>query len=153
MTRSVRCPRDGRVAKENAMSFDFTVSDVVPAAPGAIYDAWLDSDGHTQMTGGQKAEISVTLGASFTVWDGYISGRNLVLEQGRRIVQSWRTTRFTADDADSRIDVLLENVADGTRITVHHTNVPDGHTSYRDGGWQRSYFDPMKLYFAGRGGA
>jgi len=26
--------------------------------------------------------------------------------------------------------------------------VPDGHTSYRDGGWQRSYFEPMKAYFA-----
>jgi hypothetical protein len=25
--------------------------------------------------------------------------------------------------------------------------VPDGHTSYRDGGWQRSYFEPMKQYF------
>jgi len=24
---------------------------------------------------------------------------------------------------------------------------PDGHTSYRDGGWQRSYFEPMKQHF------
>jgi hypothetical protein len=28
------------------MSFDFTASDVIPAAPKAIYDAWLSSDGH-----------------------------------------------------------------------------------------------------------
>jgi len=27
---------------------------------------------------------------------------------------------------------------------------PDGHTSYRDGGWQNSYFEPMKKHF-GRG--
>jgi len=43
--------------------------------------------------------------------------------------------------------VLLEPVPGGTRITVRHSNVPDGHTSYRDGGWQRSYFEPMKKYF------
>ena len=42
---------------------------------------------------------------------------------------------------------LLSPAAGGTRITVRHSNVPDGHTSYRDGGWQRSYFDPMKEYF------
>jgi hypothetical protein len=29
------------------MSFDFTVSDVIPATPEAIYAAWLDSAGHT----------------------------------------------------------------------------------------------------------
>jgi activator of HSP90 ATPase len=64
-------------------------------------------------------------------------------------VQSWRTTRFKDDDADSEIEVLLEPVAGGTLVTVRHRNVPDGHTSYRDGGWQKRYFEPMKRYFGG----
>jgi len=131
------------------MSFEFTVSDVIPASPQAIYDAWLDAKGHAAMTGGKVAQCSAQPGGAFTAWNGYITGRNLALEPGRRIVQSWRTTKFTAADSDSQIEVVLEPVAGGTRVSVHHSNVPDGHTSYRDGGWQRSYFEPMKLYFAG----
>ncbi len=99
------------------------------------------------MTGGQPASCSAALGGAFTVWNGYITGRNLALEPGKRTVQSWRTTKFTAPNPDSEIEVLLEPVSKGTRVTVNHRNVPDGHNSYRDGGWQRSYFDPMKAYF------
>jgi activator of HSP90 ATPase len=129
------------------MPFEFSVSDVVPASPQEIYDAWLSNDGHAAITGGQPAQISAQEGAAFTVWNGYITGRNLRLEPPRRIVQTWRTTKFTPADPDSQIDVLLEPVPDGTRVTVRHSNVPDGHTSYRDGGWQRSYFDTMKAHF------
>jgi activator of HSP90 ATPase len=133
------------------MPFDFTVCDVIPATPQEIYDAWLDSRGHENITGGKQATMSAGLGEQFTVWNGFITGRNLELDRPRRIVQSWRTTRFKAEDADSRIEVLLEPVVPGTRIIVRHTNVPDGQTSYRDGGWQRSYFDPMKAHFASCG--
>src|SRR6266851_3448705 len=130
------------------MPFDFSVSDIIPAEPNAIYDSWLDSTGHAAMTGGHAALMSPAVGGEFIAWDNYITGRNLELDPGRRIVQSWRTTKFTAADADSRIEIVLEPVTGGTRVTVHHRNVPDGHTSYRDGGWQNNYFEPMKRYFA-----
>jgi uncharacterized protein YndB with AHSA1/START domain len=131
------------------MPFEFSVSDLIPASPQDIYDAWLSSSGHEKITGGQKAQISAQEGAAFTVWNGYITGRNLKLEPGRRIVQSWRTTKFTATHPDSQIEMLLQPAAGGTTVTVRHSNVPDGHTSYRDGGWQRSYFEPMKQHFKG----
>src|SRR5437764_8302578 len=102
------------------MPFEFSVTDVIPASPQAIYDAWLDSRGHAAMVGGKPARISAEPGGVFTVWDGYITGRNLELDPGRRIVQSWRTGKFTAADPDSRIEVVLEAVADGARVTVHH---------------------------------
>jgi len=130
------------------MSFDFTVSDVIPASAQDIYDAWLDLAGHSAMTGGE-AHASASVGDPFDAWGGYISGSNLELDPGRRILQSWRTTRFTEDDADSRIEVSLASVDGGTRVTIHHTNVPDGHTGYQDGGWENHYFVPMKRYFDG----
>ena len=130
------------------MSFDFTVSDVIPASAQDIYDAWLDSTGHSKMTGGE-ARASASVGDTFSAWDGYISGSNLELEPGRRILQSWRTTRFTENDADSRIEVMFEPVDGGTRVTIHHTHVPDGHTGYQDGGWENNYFVPMKRHFGG----
>ncbi len=129
------------------MPFTFTVSDVIPAAAEKIYDAWLDSAGHTKMTGGKKANINADPGGEFTAWNGYITGRNLMMERPRRIVQTWRTSRFIETDLDSQIEVTLAPAHGGTRVTIKHSNVPDGHTSYRDGGWQHNYFDPMKKYF------
>src|ERR1700719_1373911 len=46
-----------------AMPFDFSVSDVIPASPQAIYDSWLDSQGHADITGRQPAHISALPGA------------------------------------------------------------------------------------------
>jgi len=130
------------------MAFSFTLTDMIPAAPQQIYDAWLSSRGHTRMMG-STARAKREEGVAFSAWGGYIKGSNLTLELARRIVQSWRTAKFTRKDPDSQIEVLLEPVANGTRITLHHTNVPDGHTGYQDGGWQQHYFEPMKQYFGG----
>jgi uncharacterized protein YndB with AHSA1/START domain len=132
------------------MPYDFEVSDVVPATPEQIYDAWMSSDGHTGMTGAE-AHVDPRVGGDFDAWDGYITGRTIELDPGRRIVQSWRTSEFEDEHGDSRIEVVLDPVPDGTRVTVRHSNVPDGQLGYEQGGWQESYFEPMKEYFAGRG--
>lgn len=131
------------------MAYDFEVSAVLPASPQAIYDAWMTSDGHRAMTGA-GARVDARPGGVFEAWDGYITGRTLALEPGHRIVQSWRTTEFSNADPDSRIEVLLEPVEDGTKLTLRHTNVPDGHLGYEQGGWEESYFDPMREYFRER---
>jgi hypothetical protein len=128
------------------MPYTFTVSDIVPATPQAIYDAWLDSRGHSAMTGG-KAIASNEVGGAFTAWDGYISGRNVQLIPGTRIVQTWRTTGFTHEQQYSVITVLLTEARGGTRVTITHANVPDDHKGYENGGWQEHYFNPMKAYF------
>jgi len=129
------------------MPYEFTVSDFIPASPRDIYDAWLDSAGHAAMTGAE-ATASPVVGAPFSAWDGYIWGENLKLEPGRLIVRSWRTSEFASEGADSQIEVLLEPIENGTKITIHHSNVPDGQTGYENGGWQENYFDPMKEYFS-----
>jgi activator of HSP90 ATPase len=74
----------------------------------------------------------------------------VALEPGRRIVQAWRTSEFAASHPDSEIEVSLEPADGGTRLTLLHRNVPDGQLGYEHGGWQESYFDPMKEYFSGR---
>lgn len=131
------------------MPYSFEVSDVLPATPRDIYEAWLSSDGHSAMTGA-PAHVEAVVGGELDAWDGYIVGRTLELEPFGRIVQSWRTSEFADGDADSTIEVLLEPVPDGTRITIRHSGVPDGQTGYELGGWQESYFDPMKEYFSAR---
>jgi activator of HSP90 ATPase len=127
------------------MAIEFTISDVMPATPSEIYDAWLSSAGHSAMTG-SPAHASAEVGAAFDAWDGYINGSNLALEPGKRIVQSWRTSQFEDEHADSRIELTLEPVEGGTRVTLTHSNVPDGQGHYEQG-WQSHYFEPMKAYF------
>jgi len=126
----------------------FTVSATIPASPREIYDSWLDGRRHAKMTG-SPARGSAGEGASFSAWDDYITGKNLKLVPGKRIVQSWRTTQFTPADPDSEIEVTLAKAPRGTKVTLRHSNVPDGHDGYKSG-WKTHYFDPMKAYFADR---
>ena len=131
------------------MSIEFTVSDTIPAPPQDLYDAWLDTDGHAAMTGA-AAHASAEAGGTFDAWDGYISGTNLELGPGLRIVQAWRTQQFEGDAEDSRIEVTFEEAADGTRVTIRHSGIPDGQPDYEQG-WVDHYLEPMKRHYGGAG--
>jgi activator of HSP90 ATPase len=130
------------------MAIEFVISALIPATPHEVYAAWLSSEGHSQMTGG-SASITADVGGEFEAWDGYIHGKNLELIPGKRIVQSWRTSEFNADEPDSRIEITLESVADQTKLTLNHTGLPPHGMQYEQG-WVESYFEPMKEYFEGR---
>jgi uncharacterized protein YndB with AHSA1/START domain len=129
------------------MQYAYTLTTTIPASAQAIYEAWLDSLAHTEMTG-SEAVMSDKVGDEVEAWDGYITGRNLELVPGERIVQSWRTTQFTDEHEDSIITVTLEETEDGTLLTLVHSNVPKEQISYERGAWQKHYFEPMQEYFA-----
>jgi activator of HSP90 ATPase len=128
----------------------FELSDVIPASPQAIYDAWLD-DRHADMTSGGPASADARVSGEFTAWDGYISGTFLELDAGGRIVMAWRTTEFPADAPDSRVEVLLAAAPGGTLVTFRHSEIPEGQGDDYRQGWIDFYFTPMKAYFAGAG--
>ena len=125
----------------------FTVSEWFPASPEEIYLAWLDSQSHSLMTG-SPAKISSKVGVEFEAWDGYIFGKNLELEPGKRILQTWRTTEFDPSEQDSLVEIVFEPVLNGTKVTIHHSNLP-AHGSQYQQGWVDYYFQPMKEYFKG----
>jgi uncharacterized protein YndB with AHSA1/START domain len=129
------------------MPYTYTLTSVIPATPQQIYEAWLDSIAHSEMTGGE-ANMSDEVGAEVSALEGYITGSNLELVPGERIVQSWRTGEFSDEHEDSIVTVMLEPVEEGTLLTLVHSNVPESHRSYEEGGWEAQYFEPMKVYFA-----
>lgn len=131
------------------MGYDFELDTELPAPPEAVYDAWMSSDGHAAMTG-SDADIDARVGGRYSAGDGYITGTTLELDRPHRIVQSWRTTEFADETPDSRIEILLEQIPGGTRLTLRHVNVPDDQRGYEDGGWEDNYFEPMREYFARR---
>ena len=128
------------------MAEHFEVSGIIPTTTSRIYAAWLDGDSHAKMTGSAAAGQAV-VGGRHSAWDGYITGANLELQPSRRIVQSWRTTEFPADAPDSRLEILLEPVAGGTRIIIRHGNVPDGQGLQYQSGWRDHYLTPMTAHF------
>ena len=130
------------------MAIEFVVSTTLPATPDEIYDAWMSSEGHSAMTG-SPATISPVVGGEFEAWDGYIRGKNINLEPGLLIVQSWRTSEFSDDEEDSLIEINLKPVGDQTELTLRHSRLPPHGTQYKDG-WVESYFEPMEEYFASR---
>ena len=127
------------------MPIEFEISAIIIAPVENLYRAWLDSELHTKMTGG-KAEVSDQVGGSFTAWDGYISGKNLELDAGKRILQTWRTTEFADSESDSKIEIWFEKIDGGTKVTLKHTDLPPHGTQYEQG-WEEAYFQPMREYF------
>ena len=124
----------------------FTLSAVLAAKPDEIYRAWLSSEGHTAMTG-SPARVEGKAGGAFSAWDGYIFGKTLALTPNRQIVQTWRTSEFPEEAPDSRLEVDLEAVGEGTKITLQHQDMPEDQVdSYRQG-WEDFYFKPMREYF------
>jgi activator of HSP90 ATPase len=128
------------------MKNGFTMSAVIPATVSEIYTAWMSSEGHAAMTG-SPANVDGNVGGTFTAWDGYIFGSTLELEPQQRIVQGWRTSEFPDDAPDSHLEIVFEEVAKGTKVTLTHSDMPEDQVnSYRQG-WEDFYFKPMKEYF------
>jgi uncharacterized protein YndB with AHSA1/START domain len=61
------------------------------ASPRQVYDMLMDSKKHQSLSG-QRAKISRKVGGKFTAWGLRISGFNLALKPGQKIVQAWRAT-------------------------------------------------------------
>jgi len=125
------------------------LSTILPVSPEKLYRAWMDSAEHTAFTGG-AAIIEPQVGGAFSAWDGYIQGVTLVLEPYRRIVQTWRSSDFPEASADSRLEVLLDEVQAGTKLTLIHSEIPDGQGEEYRQGWVENYFNPMEEYFSSR---
>jgi uncharacterized protein YndB with AHSA1/START domain len=130
------------------MSEKATVSRVIPAPAKRIFHAWLDPAEHEKMTG---AGATGTAAGAFTAWDGYISGRTVSTKPYTRIEQAWRSTEFPPGAPDSRLVVTLAPAPGGTRVTLRHSNLPEGQAASYAKGWEDFYFDPMTRYFSGPG--
>ncbi len=121
-------------------------TELIPAKPVDVYEALMDAKRHTEFTG-SKATSDPRVGGEFTAWDGYIFGKNLNLENGKRIVQEWKTTEWPADYPPSIVEFTFKQTKNSTKLTMVHQNVPaEQASSYRQG-WIDFYWKPLKKYF------
>jgi uncharacterized protein YndB with AHSA1/START domain len=132
---------------EGSRTETLKLTTIFPTTPSRVYQAWLDGKEHAWFTGG-AAEIDPQVGGRFTVWDGYIQGSTTDLEVNTHIRQTWRTTDFPEDSPDSIIDLTLEAVPEGVRLSLVHTRIPEGQKDEYEKVWREYYFTPMHEYFS-----
>ena len=128
------------------MSEELNLSIIFPADPQRVYEAWLDSSAHADFTG-SPAQIDPRVGGEYQAWDGYIQGKTLILEPFRHIRQTWRTSEFPEGAPDSVLDLSIEVEGKGSKLTLIHTDIPEGQSEQYRTGWEDYYFEPMKVYF------
>ena len=111
-----------------------------------LYSDWLNSEAHSKFTG-SPARIDPSLNGKFTAWEGYIFGTNKSFDPFNKIVQRWRTTEFDEKEEDSILEVLFESTVNKTRLTLKHSNIPEGQGEDYKQGWKEFYIEPMKKYY------
>lgn len=125
---------------------EFTIEHIFQTSAAAIYSNWLNSAGHSEMTGAD-AIINAKPGSSFTAWDNYISGKLLELTPNAYIKMSWRTSEFQPKQNDSVVEVFLTERSKGeTLLTLRHSSLLENDDQYKQG-WIDFYFTPMDAFF------
>jgi len=114
------------------------------ASPHEVYELLMDSDKHSSFTGG-KASISREMGAEFSAYDGYISGRNIQLVPDKKIIQEWRAVDWP-EGYFSRVTFEFTPLLEGVQLEFTHADVPDGTEEEFTQGWIDNYWEPMKRF-------
>ena len=113
------------------------------ATPRELYEYWMSSRRHAAFTGA-RASVSRKVGGKFTCHDGYITGFNLFLKAGQRIVQAWRGSDWDPGDY-SVIDIHFHPTGRArTLLTFVQHGVPDGHAAGIRQGWIDYYWTPLE---------
>jgi activator of HSP90 ATPase len=113
--------------------------------PGEIYEAFMNPKKHAEFTG-SKATCDAKVGGSFTAWDGYISGKNLELEKGKKIVQEWITSDWPQCYPPSRLELIFKKLENCTEISMIHSGVPKEKVEDLKNGWINFYWNPLENY-------
>ena len=121
----------------------------IKATPQRIYRALMTSKQHEAFTANGKARVSGKEDGAFSAHGGYVSGRNIELRPGRRIVQAWRV-KGMPESVYSIVRFELKKVRGGTRLIFDQTGLPPEHVGHLSRGWKARYWKPLKAYLEKR---
>jgi activator of HSP90 ATPase len=122
-----------------------------------VYDALtIESqfDKIVQLSGVMKADaaalqkptkLSPNEGGAFTLFGGYIYGRQVELVPNELIVQAWRVLGWpNGVYSIARFALVEENGA--TRVVFDHAAFPKGKAQHLAAGWQEHYWEPLRRF-------
>jgi activator of HSP90 ATPase len=112
------------------------------ASPKEVYDMLMVAKRHASLSG-EPAKISNKVGGKFTAWGSHISGFNLALQPGKKIVQAWRATGWWPDHYSIAI-FDIEKIPGGSRLKFTQIGIPPNRYSGHYRGWIETYWTPIK---------
>jgi hypothetical protein len=95
--------------------------------------------------GAGPAEISREAGGAFSLFGGYITGRQIELVPNLRIVQAWRAGGWDPGHYSIAKFELVEQ-GSGTKIVFDHTGFPIGQAEHLAEGWKGNYWEPLEKF-------
>ena len=128
------------------------------AGPAAVYGALTDArrfDRIVALSGAIDAmklqaapcEISPEPGGGFSLFGGYITGRQIELTPNVRIVQAWRAGSWAPHVYSIARFELADDPA-GARLVFDHTGFPDAEAESLARGWRAHYWEPLAKLLA-----
>jgi len=110
-----------------------------------LYDLYMNEKKHSELTGG-TAKITSKIGANFSAYDSYITGKNLHLVKDTIIVQTWRGSDWKKTDEDSILVLNFHQKGKDVTVKMAHVNVPSEQVQGLKKGWDDFYWEPWKKY-------
>lgn len=122
---------------------------ILPATPHEVYEALIDSAGHSKFTG-QPANISREIGGESTAYGGSLFFRNLELVSDQKIVQAWQSpaNKSWPREHFSKVTYELEKVPEGTRLNFTQEGVPADQYEHYVEGWTEHYWTRLQKHFS-----
>jgi activator of HSP90 ATPase len=117
------------------------------ASSDVIYELLTDSRKHSRFSG-ERATISKKVGGAFSVYSGEITGINVDLAPGKRVVQAWRAKDFPTGIFSMATFNLAPARNGGTELVLTHRGVPKELIPRIEKGWREFYWDRMKQYLS-----
>ncbi len=132
---------------------------VFKASRKRVYDALTDEAQFDKvaalseaMRGGMRpgagpTRISREAGGAFSIFGGYVTGRQIELVPNERIVQAWRPGAWPPGIYSIARFELVED-GSGTKIVFDHTGFPEGTAEHLASGWKGNYWEPLEKFLA-----
>ncbi len=124
---------------------DFKKYYIITATPEEVYLA-LTTEITIQLWTSDFAHFVAEPGTEFSMWDGSIIGKNLVLEPSKKIEQQWY---FGEEETDtpSIVTIKLHEHKQGTSMEVRQSNIPDEAYDDITEGWDNSYAGALQEFY------
>lgn len=114
-----------------------------PLTPDRVYQLLADSRLHTKLTG-QKANIGQKVGSRFSTLGGHVTGINVDLAPGKRLVQAWRTKEFPVGIFSMATIQLTRAQDGGTQLILTHRGVPKDLIPTVEKHWKKLYWKRIR---------
>lgn len=115
-----------------------------PVSPERIFEILVDTRRFAEVTGA-PATGGGSEGAPFSLFGGHVTGRNVELVPGKRVVQAWRAKTWPEGLYSlARFELRAEGSA--TKLVFDHDAFPDDMKEHLSSGWHANYWDKIRSH-------